>query len=167
MPLKELDHHFIVDFDGSLKVDQGIDPNTAIKYILNLQKLMNMAFKNDWLVKNPFNNFKCSTKKVKRVLLTEKVLLSLHDKELSIQHLEDVRDIFLFYCYTGYAFVDVDKLKPSDVALGIDGGKWIFTNRKKPGTTSNDLFCLWHKRSLSIHIPYQKENCSQSGATKK
>lgn len=33
--------------------------------------------------------------------------------------------------------MDVEKLRPSDVALGIDGGKWIFTNRKKTGTTSN------------------------------
>ena len=137
MQLQELDHKFIVDFEYFLKVDQAIGHNTVMKYIRNLKKVMNMAVMNDWLVKNPFNNFKCSTKKVTREILTEKELQVLSEKEFSIQRLEEVRDIFLFCCYTGYAFVDVEKLKPSDVALGIDGGKWIFTNRKKTGTTSN------------------------------
>lgn len=135
--LKELDHKFIVDFEYFLKVDQGIGHNTVMKYIRNLKKVMNMAVMNDWLAKNPFNNFKCSTKKVNREILTESELHSLLEKEFSIQRLEEVRDIFLFCCYTGYAFVDVEKLKPSDIVLGIDGGKWIFTKRKKTGTASN------------------------------
>lgn len=135
--LQELDHKFIVDFEYFLKVEQGIAHNTTMKYIRNLKKVMNMAVMNDWIIKNPFNNFKCSTKKITREILTEEELQLLAEKEFNIQRLEEVRDIFLFCCYTGYAFVDVEKLKPSDVALGIDGGKWIFTSRKKTGTTSN------------------------------
>lgn len=135
--LQELDHKFIVDFEYFLKVDQAISHNTVMKYIRNLKKVMNMAVMNDWITKNPFISFKCSTKKVTREILTEKELQTLSEKDFSIQRLEEVRDIFLFCCYTGYAFVDVEKLTPSDVALGIDGGKWIFTNRKKTGATSN------------------------------
>lgn len=135
--LQELDHKFIVDFEYFLKVDQAISHNTVMKYIRNLKKVMNMAVMNDWIPKNPFISFKCSTKKVTREILTEKELQTLSEKDFSIQRLEEVRDIFLFCCYTGYAFVDVEKLTPSDVALGIDGGKWIFTNRKKTGATSN------------------------------
>lgn len=135
--LQELDHKFIVDFEYFLKVDQAISHNTVMKYIRNLKKVMNMAVMNDWIPKNPFISFKCSTKKVTCEILTEKELQTLSEKDFSIQRLEEVRDIFLFCCYTGYAFVDVEKLTPSDVALGIDGGKWIFTNRKKTGATSN------------------------------
>lgn len=135
--LQELDHKFIVDFEYYLKVDQEISHNTVMKYIRNLKKVMNMAVMNDWITKNPFSSFICSTKKVTREILTEYELQLLAEKEFSIQRLEEVRDIFLFCCYTGYAFVDVEKLTPSDVDLGIDGGKWIFTNRKKTGTTSN------------------------------
>lgn len=135
--LQELDHKFIVDFEYYLKVDQEIGHNTVMKYIRNLKKVMNMAVVNDWITKNPFGSFKCSTKKVIREILSERELQVLSEKEFTIQRLEEVRDIFLFCCYTGYAFVDVEKLTPSDVVLGIDGGKWIFTNRKKTGTTSN------------------------------
>ncbi len=135
--LQELDHKFIVDFEYFLKVDEGIGHNTVMKYIRNLKKVMNMAVMNDWITKNPFSSFKCSTKKVIREILTEKELQVLSEKEFTIERLEEVRDIFLFCCYTGYAFVDVEKLTPSDVAFGIDGGKWIYTNRKKTGTQSN------------------------------
>ena len=135
--LQELDHKFIVDFEYFLKVDQGIAHNTTMKYIRNVKKVMNMAVVNDWINKNPFGNFKCSSKKVIREILTTEELQLLSDKETSIERINEVRDIFLFCCYTGYAFVDVEKLTPKDVVIGIDGGKWIYTNRKKTGTASN------------------------------
>ena len=135
--LPELGHKFVVDFEYYLKVDLEIGHNTTMKYIRNLKKVMNMAVMNDWIDKNPFNSFQCSNKKVTREILTENELQTLAGKEFAIQRLKEVRDIFLFCCYTGYAFVDVEKLTPSDVSLGIDGSKWIFTNRKKTGTASN------------------------------
>ena len=45
-----------------------------------------------------------------------------------------MRDIFLFYCYTGLAYADVKKLKRNEIAMGIDGEKWIFTHRQKTET---------------------------------
>jgi site-specific recombinase XerD len=135
--LKELDHKFIVDFEYFLKVDQGIGHNTTMKYIRNLKKVINMAVANDWLAKNPFASFKCSNKKVHREILTEEELTVLAKKEFSIERLEEVRDIFLFCCYTGYAFVDVEKLTSNDLVRGINGGLWVYTNRKKTGTASN------------------------------
>jgi hypothetical protein len=47
-----------------------------------------------------------------------------------------VRDVFLFCCFTGLAFADVKKLKASEIRVGIDGNKWIFTNRRKTDTLS-------------------------------
>jgi hypothetical protein len=54
-------------------------------------------------------------------------------KELKfpIERLEKVKDIFLFCCYTGLAYVDVQKLKRSEIKIGIDGKQWIFPKRKK------------------------------------
>jgi integrase len=42
-----------------------------------------------------------------------------------------VRDIFVFSCFTGLAYIDAKRLKRSDISVGIDGEKWIFTKRKK------------------------------------
>ena len=161
--LRELDHKFIVDFEYFLKVDQKIGHNTTMKYIRNLKKVINMAVANDWLAKNPFASFKCSNKKVHREILTEEELQLLAEKEFSIERLEEVRDIFLFCCYTGYAFVDVEKLTPNDLVRGINGGLWIYTNRQKTGTTSNVLWFNLHwkllKNTKSTPIVNQKENC--------
>jgi site-specific recombinase XerD len=135
--LVELDHNFITSFEYFLKIEHKIAHNTAMKYIRNLKKVVNMAVTNNWLPKNPFVNFKCSFKKVTRDILSKEELNQLANKELAFERLREVRDIFLFCCYTGYAFVDVEKLSKNDLVTGIDGGKWIYTSRTKTGTTSN------------------------------
>ncbi len=48
-----------------------------------------------------------------------------------------MRDIFVFSCYTGLAYVDVLNLTKENLVTGIDGEKWIFTKREKTSTKSN------------------------------
>lgn len=47
-----------------------------------------------------------------------------------------VKDIFIFSCFTGLAYVDVQNLTKSHISIGIDGEKWIFTHRKKTEVAS-------------------------------
>ena len=43
-----------------------------------------------------------------------------------------VRDIFLFCCFTGLAYADVKKLRRWEIVTGVDGEKWLSdTNRYK------------------------------------
>ncbi len=42
--------------------------------------------------------------------------------------------MFLFSCYTGLAYADVQKLKRSEIRTGIDGKKWLFIKRQKSTT---------------------------------
>src|SRR5690606_2809815 len=51
--------------------------------------------------------------------------------------LEQVKDIFLFCCYTGLAYADVEKLSDDDIVLGMDGKPWIKTRRRKTNTKSS------------------------------
>ena len=137
MYLTELTHRFVVDFEHYLRVKHHIAHNTAMKYITMLKKVINMAVNNDWMEKNPFAAFKCTKLNVHREILDEAEILQMHEKEFNIERLEEVRDIFLFCCYTGYAFADVEKLQRTDLAKGIDGDAWIFAKRKKTNTVSN------------------------------
>lgn len=59
------------------------------------------------------------------------------DREFPILRLDQVRDIFIFCCYTGLAYADVKKLCVDDVVIGIDGGQWINTRRTKTDTKTN------------------------------
>jgi site-specific recombinase XerD len=72
-----------------------------------------------------------------REVLTKEELHDVESKEIDIERLAEVRDIFLFCCYTGLAFIDVFQLTVNDITLGIDGKKWIYTNRQKTGNQSN------------------------------
>jgi hypothetical protein len=45
-------------------------------------------------------------------------------------------DIFIFSCYTGLAYADVQKLKKTEIVTGVDRMKWIATHRQKTDTPS-------------------------------
>ena len=52
--------------------------------------------------------------------------------------MELVRDIFLFSCFTGLAYIDVSQLTPDNI-VEVNGRKWIMTERQKTNVPSNVL----------------------------
>ena len=73
-------------------------------------------------------------KEVMREYLSEQDLQALTNKKFAIERLSQVRDVFLFSCYTGLAFIDVFQLTHSRISKGVDGSQWIFTFRQKTDT---------------------------------
>ena len=132
----KLNFEFVTDFEFYLKSQKSIDVNTNAKYIKNLKKIVRECVSKDWLAKDPFMAYKVKSKKTEREFLTELELQALHEKEFTHARLEHVRDIFLFSCYTGLAYIDVYNLTPNNIAFGMDGEKWIFTHRQKTETAS-------------------------------
>ena len=55
-------------------------------------------------------------------------------KKIDIPRLEEVRDVFIFCCYTGFAYSDIYKFDYDAVTKGIDGNAWLTTQRQKTGT---------------------------------
>ncbi|MGL1885471.1 MAG: site-specific integrase [Reichenbachiella sp.] len=135
--LKELKYQFVTDLEFYLKTKRLCNHNSTLKYIRNFRKIINMAVKNDWVEKDPFIKYQVKLKETKRGYLTEDELLSIENNNFKMSRLEQVRDVFVFCCYTGMSYVDVSKLTPHDVSKGLDGEYWIFTERTKTGTSSN------------------------------
>ena len=133
-PLPELRLSFVTEFEHHLLTVDKIQSNTAHKYIKNLKKIMNMAVGLDWIPSNPFNQFKCSYQSPEREILNREELFTLMTKEISITRIEEVRDVFLFCCYTGFAYSDVYQFESNSVLIGLDGEYWLSTNRQKTGT---------------------------------
>lgn len=134
--LRELNIEFISDFDFYLKTQKKIDLNTNAKYIKNLKKIINECVAKNWLQKHPFLGYKLKTKRTERPYLSETELKNLEAKEFTIERLEHVRDMFVFSCYTGLAFIDVANLTKDSITIGIDGERWIYTSRQKTKTAS-------------------------------
>ncbi len=135
--LEEVQLSFVVEFEHYLRTVEKIGHNTAMKYAKDLKQVTRYAVMLGYLSSNPFENFKCTYKKVKRHFLDQDELNTLYSKSISIPRLAEVRDCYIFSCYTGYAYSDAEALTPNDVAVGIDGNLWIIRDRKKTDTTEN------------------------------
>lgn len=135
--LEELKLSFIVEFEHYLRTVEKIGHNTSMKYAKDLKQVMKYAVMLEYVLSNPFDHFQCSYKKVKREFLDQDELDTLYKKEFAVKRLDEVRDCYLFSCYTGYAYSDAEALTPDDIAIGIDGEKWIIRNRIKTDTTEN------------------------------
>ncbi|MBN8720084.1 MAG: site-specific integrase [Sediminibacterium magnilacihabitans] len=136
LPISKLNFEFATEYEFWLKTVQKCCHNTSIKYISNFKKIVNHCIRNGWLARDPFLGYKMSKKEVDVNPLTKEEIQAIREKEFLTERLGQVRDIFLFCCYTGLAYADVFKLKRSEIGIGVDGGKWIFTHRKKTESAS-------------------------------
>ena len=135
--IHQLKYSFIVEYEFYLKTVVKIHQNTIVKYIRYLNRVMEFAVNHEWAEKNIFQNFKVTVKEAKREYLTSEELQRIIDKDLKINRLQEVRDCFVFCCYTGYAYKDATELTPEHIVTGIDGKKWIYTSRQKTENVSN------------------------------
>jgi len=134
MQLKEIKPAFAGDFEHWLVTHEKGCNNTAMKYIRILKRVLKFSVDQGWLESNPLGRFKCTYEEPSRERLTMEEIMSLYHKEFAVERLTEVRDVFLFSCYTGFAYQDVHNLTPDNVITGIDGEKWIATDRRKTGT---------------------------------
>lgn len=135
--LQDIDFSFIKKFELYLKTVRNCNHNSTLKYINNFKKIIRLALANKWMTKDPFYNYKVKFEEVERDFLTEEEIDLLWEKELHFERLILVRDMFIFSCYTGLAYSDVEKLSKEDVSIGIDGSKWIRIYRTKTNTRSS------------------------------
>jgi site-specific recombinase XerD len=185
--LHEINSEFVNEFDYYLRVTKKCNNNTTVKYVKLFKKIINLALAHGWLDKNPFLNYKQKSKEVDREYLLEHELKAIEEKEFQIHRLQQVKDVFVFCCYTGLAYVDVAKLSKENIVLGIDGNKWIKQNRTKTDTRSsipilpaaeaileryaNDPYCVSNSKLLPMSSnqkmnAYLKEIADLSGITK-
>jgi site-specific recombinase XerD len=136
MDIRKLDYEFISEYAFWLKSVRHCSHNTTMKYLSNFKKVVLHCVRNGWLNRDPFLDFKLNKKEVVRTALTEKELQTITAKSFTSERLNQVKDIFLFSCYTGLAYADVKKLKRSEIALGPDGEPWLLTHRQKTDTAS-------------------------------
>jgi site-specific recombinase XerD len=108
--------------------------NSTNKYISNLRGIVTYCLKGGWISKDPFFGFKMAKKEVVREYLSEDELQVMACKHFAIDRLGQVRDIFLFCCHTGLAYIDVFQLTRDRISKGVDGNQWIFTYRQKTET---------------------------------
>jgi len=138
--LSELNYKFITDFEYYLrkrKPEKGqkkLTTNGLMKHLERFCKMVNMAVRMEWIVRNPFHAYQLKFDKVNRDYLTKDELQRIENKAFQIGRLQIVQDLFIFSCYTGLAYIDVYNLTPGNLVKGIDNNLWIITSRQKTNT---------------------------------
>ena len=134
--IKKVDHAFIMEYEFYLRSERKCANNSAVKYIKNFGKIIRICIANRWLTYDPFLNYKTKIKTVDRYFLTSDELRVIRERLMGTERLSQVRDIFLFCCFTGLAYADVKNLRRLDIVTGVDGGDWISIKRQKTDTPS-------------------------------
>ena len=134
--ISKIDHAFITECDFYLRSVHKCANNSAVKYLKNFGKIIRICLSNGWITIDPFLNYKNKVKKVDRIYLTTEEIPIMTHKQLATERLVQVRDVFLFCCFTGLAYVDVKNLRKIDIVTGVDSEQWITIKKQKTDTPS-------------------------------
>ena len=138
LKLTELTYVVIREFDLYLRTGVGQNPNTATKTMKTFKTITLLGQKMGVLLHDPFMNHRFHIEPVNRGFLTDEEILLIANKDLGISRLELVRDIFIFSCFTGLAYIDVSNLTPDHIVT-LGDKQWIMTQRQKTSVETNVL----------------------------
>lgn len=119
--IKHIDIEFIEKYELWLKTERNCSHNTAMKYLVDLKKILLICRKRNWLTHIPFSEFNITNRKIKKTPFTQEQIDAVAKKQFASERLRVVRDIFLFCCYTGLPYCEVKNLIISQIFIGIDG----------------------------------------------
>lgn len=136
--VNDVDLDMLLKYQHYLMTVRKNNNNTTVKYLRNLGKVLNLAVIRKLIVSSPLEEMKLKIEPVDKGFLTKAELTKLSERKFEVHRLEQVRDVFLFCCYTGLAYVDVHSLSENDI-VEDDGVIWIKKAR--------------HKTNVMCHIP--------------
>lgn len=136
LPYAKINKIFIEEFVDYLKGEADCSQNTAMKYLMIVKKVYRIGVDNGWIKVNAFANYKMKMTTVERDFLNEMELEILRNKMFEIPRLDFVKDLFVFSCFTGLAYVDVANLRRSNI-VDNQGRYWIKNKRTKTGVEAS------------------------------
>lgn len=134
IPFNHLNYTFIEEFDFYMRVTMGYKANTRHTRIRMLKYIVMRAIKKEVIRNNPFADYHVkSTEGEPRWLSKESLdkIMQTPVKRIAVNY---IRNLFVFACFTGLAFVDLKDLKWTDIFTDKRGLQWIRKKRSKTGT---------------------------------
>ncbi len=139
--LAEMNFSFISEVFKFMIVQHEVIENTAMKYAQCIKEMMDRAVAKRWIPANIFNLFKCRYEDTDRKWPTLAEVQLLIDTIFSTNKLNEIRDIFVFECFTGLSYAEMRRLSAVHIIRGGDGKKWISINRQK--TEGDETLRRW------------------------
>lgn len=152
--LNDVTEEKLLSFQYYLQESLKQKNSTIQKYLSSTKWFLKWAKRKKYITNLSFEDFKLKLKKVpkKIIFLTRAELNQLKEFDIpnNKKHLEKVRDIFMFQCFTGLRYSDVENLKKSDIK---DNFIEVITIK-----TRDSLIIELNKHSKEILDKYQDFN---------
>ncbi|WP_248722726.1 site-specific integrase [Seonamhaeicola sp. ML3] len=152
--LRDLDLKFIKGLEYYFKTDLGLSQSTINRSLQRVRKIINYAISENLLNSDPFIMYKPTKYKLKLTYLDAQELARLEEHKFAQIRLEQVRDMFVFCCYTGLAYAEMNALSREHLIKGFDGNTWIQMYRKK---TNSQVSVPLLPKALDILARYKEE----------
>lgn len=128
--LFELNYDFMQRFIDFLKTAYGNSQTTCYKHYQRFTKVVRVLMRKGYIDKYPFEGYQIKLPKKKVQFLTIEEINQIENTEFEIDRLTQIKDMFIFSCYTGLAFKEVENLSP-DHLYHDQGEVWIELVRQK------------------------------------
>ncbi len=151
---------FIQEFDRFLRTTKGLSQNTVYKHHQHINRFIRLADQKElYSGKNPYTHFKVKKELSNRINLSLSELQRLEGLTIGVSYPELIliRDMFLFSCYTGLRFSDVDTLEYSHLVDSNDGLCIVKKMEKVPKPVTLPLTLLFEGKPFLILQKYLKE----------
>lgn len=99
--------------------------NSAIKIMKRLKKVIQLAIDEGYISTNPFK-MKLTETKIEHNPLSQQQINIIKNKQIDIKRIDNIRNIFLFQCFTGLAYCDMVNLTKDNIKDNL-----IIINRQK------------------------------------
>lgn len=153
---------FLNNFAEYLEIK--IARNTVVKYLRMLKQIISKAFSDEIISENPFARFEMPHKQeVERGYLTLQELKLMNETETWFE--DDIRQGFLFSCFTGLRHSDVKSLTYSQITVvnkSENEHEQHYTMQLRPVKTANTkgnmLQVPLSQQAISIFLNIKKDN---------
>ena len=129
--LKALRSSFLEHYEYFLKTDKKFQQSTLNKAIQRFRKVITYAISEDYLDKDPFMLYRAKGVKKQILFLSPEQLKKLEETNFKIKRIQQIKDMFVFCCYTGLGFTEMKQLKKQDITIEFDGELWLNVMRAK------------------------------------
>ena len=131
-PLRSLTRDQALTMQTEIK--KRYKPSTGAGYMTKMRTIFKYAFENNKIDTYIFNSIKIKAEYHQEIeYLTQEELDRIRDKKMPNKRVEDIKNVWLFQCYTGLSYADLKLLEPSDYKKADNGMYYICKKRKKTG----------------------------------
>jgi len=136
MLFRQLDYSFIENYDFYLRIDLKMKPRSVLHKISCLRKITKIAIDKGFISRDPFYNYSAERPKtIQRYIPIDEVEKLIRSPQMSYSQ-EFTRDMFVFSCFTGLAYIDLCNLKNGQIIKMDDGSLWLNIRRQKTDSIS-------------------------------